>query len=411
MNKTGRSSIYYGYIVVVAGVFIAAVAYGTFYTFGVFLKPMTAEFGWSRAIISGAYSLAVALVGIFSVVLGRLNDKYGPRIITTVCGFLFGLGYLLMSQITAIWQLYIIYGVMVAAGIMVAWVPLLSTVARWFARRRGLMTGVVVSGIGLGTIIMSSLAEWLISAYGWRHAYIIMGTVILVVFITAAQFLRRDPSQKGLVPYGINKAVEKAAYLEAREFSLRQALSNRQFWMLFAVFCSFGFCIDAIIVHIVPHVTEFGISATIAANILAVIGAVSIIGRLVLGGAGDRIGNKRACIVGFIIMMVALAWLQLAKEAWTFYLFVIVYGFAYGGLVTLMSPMVAELFGLGSHGAIMGIVTFAMTIGESIGPLMAGRIFDVTGGYQLAFLIFAILAIIGLVSTLLLKPVINEGSV
>ena len=156
---------------------------------------------------------------------------------------------------------------------------------------------------------------------------------------------------------------------------------------------------------------DLGISPTNAANVLAAIGGVSIVGRFTMGSAGDRIGHKLAMIICFLILVVALFWLQFAKELWMLYLFVAIYGIAHGGFFALISPMVAELFGTGSHGVIFGIVLFSGAIGGGIGSVLAGHIFDITTphSYQLAFLIFAGVSIIGLILCFLLRPVINKG--
>jgi len=169
------------------------------------------------------------------------------------------------------------------------------------------------------------------------------------------------------------------------------------------MFC-YGFGEQAVIVHIVPHATDLGISALIAANILAIIGGLSIVGRVGMGSAGDRIGNKPALGVCFIVMLVAFIWLLGAKELWMLYLFAAAYGFGYGGLGAVTSPIVAELFGLRAHGAILGVVIFIQLIGCAVGPLLTGRIFDVTGSYQGAFFIFVALSVTGLILTSLLRP-------
>ena len=154
---------FYGYIIVAVSFFIMLVTFSFHISFGVFFKPLLTEFGWARAMTSGAFSVYMFLHGLLYIVTGRLNDKYGPRILTTACGIVLGLGYLLMSQISAIWQLYLFYGVIIAIGTSGLWVPLMSTVTRWFVKRRGLMTGITVAGIGTGTIIVPPLANWSIS--------------------------------------------------------------------------------------------------------------------------------------------------------------------------------------------------------------------------------------------------------
>jgi len=200
--RTGKPRFFYGYAVVGAAFIVMLVAQGAFLSFGVFFKPVLTDFGWTRAMTSGAFSLCFLLNGLLGIGMGMLNDRRGPRLVVTTCGILLGAGYLLMSQIDTIWQLYLFYGVIVGIGISGAWVPLLSTVSRWFVKRRALMCGIVLSGVGIGVVIIPPLAAWLISIYSWRTSYIIVGIIVLVLVILAAQFLRRDPSQVGQLPYG-----------------------------------------------------------------------------------------------------------------------------------------------------------------------------------------------------------------
>ncbi len=408
MPDDRKPKFFYGYVIALAGFFTTAVAYGALYSFGVFFKPLISEFGWTRAATSGAYSLFMFLHGLSSIVAGRLNDRFGPRLVLTACGLFLGLGYLLMSQISTIWQLYLFYGVLVSIG-MSGTVPLVSIVVRWFAKRRGLMTGIVVSGIGAGTVIMPPVASRLISSYGWSASYIIIGFVALVVVVIAAQFLRRDPSQLGLVPYGADEVKAESSEPGGRGFFLGEAIRTRQFWILSAAYFFAIFCQQTIMVHIVPHATELGISAILAANILAIIGGLSIAGRLGMGSAGDRIGSKPALVIALVLISGALFWLLVARDVWMLYLFAAIFGFGYGAMIVSQSPIVAELFGLRAHGAILGVVVFSATTGGAIGPLVAGHIFDITGSYQPVFLIYAVVSIMSLILASLLRPTLSQG--
>lgn len=199
MVKDSKPKFFYGYIIVGAGFVISLLTVGTYTSFGVFFKPLSSEFGWTRAMTSGAYSLNMILWGSLSIITGRLNDRFGPRIVITACGFIFGAGYLLMSRISALWQFYLFYGVIIAIGLSGCFTPIASTITRWFTKRRGLATGIVISGIGVGTIIIPPLASQLISIYGWRTSYTILGITTLVLLIISAQFLRRDPGQTGQI--------------------------------------------------------------------------------------------------------------------------------------------------------------------------------------------------------------------
>lgn len=408
MAEKMKPRFFYGYIIAAIGLFIQALAFGTYSTFGVFFIPISAEFGWTRAITSGPRSLSFFLMGLLGIIAGRVNDRVGPRMVVTISGLFLGLGYLLMSQVNTIWHFYLFYGVIIALGMGSADIPLLSTLARWFVRKRGMMSGILKVGAGLGMLVMPLVANWLISNYGWRTSSIIMGLVALVLGILAAQFLRRDPGQTGLLPDG-DEVKEKSIKLEANRFSLKQAIHTRQFWMLSAIYFLFVFCSQTVMVHIYPHAVDLGIAEVTATNILATIGVASIAGRLTMGSAGDKVGNKLVITIALIILAVALLWLQLAREVWMLYAFAVLYGFAHGGLFTLTSPTVAELFGLSSHGVIYGTVAFIGAIGGTIGPVMAGYIFDITGSYQRAFLICAVFGIIGIILTSLLRPTNTVG--
>ena len=193
---------FYGYNIVASGFIIQAVAIGAMFTYGVFFKEFQAEFGWSRATVSGASSLAFLVMGAAGILAGRLNDRIGPKILIVVSGISMGLGYRLMARLQAPWQLYLLYGVLVGTGFSTHDVITLSTVARWFAKRRGMMSGIVKVGTGSGQLLLPLITTALIAAYGWRNAYLIIGAAVLVILVAVAQVLRRDPQALGLLPDG-----------------------------------------------------------------------------------------------------------------------------------------------------------------------------------------------------------------
>jgi len=362
---------------------------GTLASFGVFFKPMLTDLLLTRAETSSALSLSWIIQGLATIVVGRINDRLGPRIVITVCGTILGLGCLLMSQINTLWQLYLFYGVLIGIGMSGSYIPATSAVARWFVKRRSMMTGIVVAGNGIGILLGPLLATWLISLYEWRLSYIIIGGIALVAIVLLAQLLRRDPTQVGQMPYGENIGGEQGLKFATNAFSFKEAVSTRQFWLLSSMTLCLGFSVHTILVHIVPHAT---------------VGGSSVIGRFLLGGAGDRIGNRQVFIIGFALMAVTLLWLVSATELWALFLFAAVFGFAFGSCVTPQSPLVAELFGLRSHGLILGLTSLGFCLGAAVGPFVAGYIFDVTTSYQVAFLICAAISIIGLILNVFLKP-------
>jgi len=399
----GGSGFFYGYFVVGASLLIMSIMWGGYYAFGVFFKPVLDEFGWTRAMISGAFSLASIVNGLLTVAVGGLTDKYGPRMVMTVCGLLLGLGFILMSQVSDVFQLYLFYGILVGAGMSGSFVPLTSTVARWFFKRRGLMTGIVAAGSGIGALIGPPVASRLIFIYGWRMSYVILGGITLLTVVLSTQLIKRDPKQVGQFPYGENEIGEVGLNLRVEEFSLKEAVRVPQFWIFSATGFCYGYCVFSIMVHITPHAIESGISAVRAANILATIGGFSILGKVLLGRAGDIIGNRRTLILGFILMSIALICLAPAKMAWMPFLIAGIFGFAYGGIAVSHSPLLAELFGLRSHALIFGVFAISVSLGRATGPLLTGYLFDVTNSYQMAFLVCAVISLTGILFAAFLR--------
>ena len=397
---------FYGYIVVLAALVIMVVLWGAYSVYGVFFNPLVAEFDWSRAVTSGAFSLATVLSGVLGVVMGEITDRFGPRIVMTVSCLLFGVGHLLMSQVGSLWQLYLFYGVIIGVGMSGSWVPVLSIVARWFSRRRSLMTGVVVAGLSVGRMIGPPVISALIVIYDWRLSYIILGAVVLVFTVIASQFLKRDPSQMGLRPYGEGEERQEVLDSDVRGFSLGEAARTWQFWLAFAMFFCFGFGSFSVWVHIVPYAIDLGISEISAAGIISISSGLGILGNFTLGGlVADRIGNRKVIIIGFMLMSAMLFWLMFVTELWMLYFFAVVYGFAIGGMAASEPTIVARLFGLRSHGVILGFVGLGFTCGAAAGPYVTGYIFDLTGSYEVAFILCGAAALLGLIQGIVLRPI------
>ena len=405
LSKEGKKPrFYYGFVIVLASFIIFMMSLGIHYCFGVFLKPVLNEFGWTRAAISGAYSLNMLLAGGLGIVCGRLSDRFGPRIVITICGLLIGLGYLLMSRVNAIWQIYLFFGILVSVGEGGIFVPLMSTVARWFVKGRGLASGIVISGAGVGITIIPPLANLLISNYSWRFSYIIIGIIVVSLPVVIAQFLRRPPNQMNTLSQDANKLAKDSLNLQSQGFSLQEVIRTRQFWIISLIGLSNAFGVQTIMVHLVAHATDINISSTAAATLLSVIGIVSIGSKVIMGAVGDKFGYRKIIIMVFILMSSSFVWLSFASELWTLYLFAVVLGFNYGAYSGVHSPLVAKFFGLKEHGAILGLTLFALNFGGAVGPLAAGQIFDISGSYSWAFALCAILGLASLAMAVIMKP-------
>lgn len=389
---------------IIVGTFLPMLAAGiVIFSFGVFFKPVSAQFDWTRAETSGAFSLALIISGLGGLIFGRLGDKFSPRLIIVICGTLEGIAFLLLSQINSLWQLYLYYGILVGAG-MANVIPASSLVVRYFKKQRGFMTGVTMSGAAVGAAITPPIATQLISRYTWSTSYIIIGITTLVITSAAAIFLYFSTRVR-LPPTSTAAPAGQAAgpNTTARGLSFQQALHSRDFWCLgMALFCA-AFAQQVVTVHAFPDATDAGISATDAALILTIINVACIFSSYILGSANDKIGGRLAMLISMGVLFISSILLLSASSVWSFFLFAVVFGIAWGGTSTLRSTLVAELFGLQAHGAITGAILLVAVIGGTLGPILAGHIFDISGQYHAAFLLVIGFNLIGFLMALYLK--------
>jgi len=397
-----RPGFHYGYVVAFSSAVILMIAWGAYYSYGIFFKPLLLEFGWTRAMTSGAFSLGTILQGVVAIFVGRLTDRFGARPVVIGGGILAGVGYMLMWQIDSIWQLYVFYGLLTGLGMGSYFVPLVSNIAHWFQARRGLVTGFVVAGIGLGAVVVPPLASRMIEAFDWRLSFVILGGAVLVVSVLVGLIIR--PGTVVEKPRGGRDAVPQPSR-EVPGISYGQALRTRQLWMTCVLFFCLGFSLFSTMVHIAPHTTDIGFTAASGAMVISIIGIASILGKIGMGYFADRIGSRPGWIICFIIMAAEMTWVIWAADLWALYLFAAVFGVAYGGMVSMESPTVAELFGLRAHGVILGTASFAFTVGASLGPLQAGFIYDLTLSYRNAFIVIGGVAVVGFMTALLLRPI------
>ena len=410
MSRDARESqLFYGYVVTAAGFSIWFIGWGTFTPcFGVFFKPLLDEFGWARAATTLAYSLSFMVQAGVAIAMGWLTDKLGPRAVLTVFGSFVGVCYLLLSHITALWQFQITYALVGGIGISTITVPVMATVSRWFIKRRGLMIGIVQAGVSIGGFLFPPFSVWLILAHGWRTAYAILGVIALVGIVGAGFFLRRNPRELGQWPDGVREEMAKdiAQPLPTSlnpVLSLREAIRTSQFWILAGLYASFGFCRTTFMAHIAVQVQDLGFTLFDGANVLAVLSASSIIGRIGMGRVADKIGNKPAFIISFAATTIILGWGLIAYSLWGLYLFALVFGFAWGAQAVLRFAVTSEVFGMVSLGLFMGLFGFAESAAATFGSYMAGHMFDVTGSYRQAFWAGIVVSVLGIALAWLLK--------
>jgi MFS family permease len=395
-----KTTIHHSFLIVI-GAFLAMMGSGIMMSsFGVFFKTVSAEFGWSRAETSGAFSLSILVCGIAGVIAGRLADKYSPRVVIISLCLLPAIGYFLLSQITSLWQLYLYYGVLVGVGLATN-IPVPSLVARWYARRRGLVTGICMSGTAFGAAIAPPIATQILQSFGWNISYFILGCVSILLAIISGLLLRDPPPIKPL-PLK-DKLAQSAGDSKVQGHSVFRIARSLTFWIICAIFFCTVLSLQTINAHIIPAATDVGVTASSAATIVTVINLAFLPGSFMFGNINDKAGSKLSLIITNAILLSSFLLLLFTRHIGVFYIFAILFGVGMGGTATVRSTIIAESFDMRLHGVILGISAFIYSIGGSIGPLVAGLVFDISGHYQRVFLMLATFTAIGLVLAILFK--------
>jgi len=401
--KTPR--IFYGWFVVIACFAATSTLGETMWSFGVFFKPLETEFGWSRALVSSAYTAFLFGFAISVITSGRLADRYSPRPILFVSAVLAGIGVALCSRIEGIDELRFFLFIGGLGGGATISVPT-SVVQRWFYGKphAGLALGIVMAGVGVGAIVFTPLINYLILHYGWRSAYLIVGCLFFASILFSSLVIRpasrdeRDP---------LSKRAETTGYrLTEGGLKTREIMRNPSFIGLVFIQSSVISAFSIIAVHIVPYATDHGISPTTAAFALGMLGAFSVPGRMMAGYIADKIGWRKILAVAVWGMALFILWLFFLRGALVLFCFVFFYGFCHGARVASQLGVLGEFFGMQSLGEIIGITMALSQILGAFAPYIAGFIFDVTGSYVVAFaLVMAILITSGIIALLIRSPI------
>jgi MFS family permease len=251
--------------------------------------------------------------------------------------------------------------------------------------------------MGIGTLALAPFAQFLISKFDWRNSYLIIAGILLVIGLPISRLMRLDPSEKGLLPNGVMEMVEGSEHDSSSstvDFTPKQAIKAKVFWLLFVMYVFLSFAIQMVMVHLKAYATDVGIVPMTAATILGLVGGISILGRIAMGSASDKIGRKISLLIAFLLMAMMMLWLIKARQPWQFYLFSAIFGFGYGGCIPLFPAVIADWFGTKYHGTIFGVMMLSPGIGGAIGPLLGGYIFDTTGSYNIAIIAGAVILFI-----------------
>jgi MFS family permease len=384
------------------------IAYGVQFTFGVFMPHISADTGWDRGALSLPYSVYVFVYSALGLISGRLTDRWGPRVVLTAGGALLGSGIMLMSRVGMLWQIYLVLGLLAASGMSAAYVPCNATVVRWFTLKRGLALSIASSGASFGMFIFPPLTTALITMYGWRGAYLILGSLAACAIIGCASFIVRDPERMGLHPDGQLRELllpEKAAMdiAESASFTLAEARHTGAFWLLNVIFGLTWVVVFMPMVHIVPFAIDMGISPFRAAMTISVIGFAGFAGRLAIGTLSDRFGRVATLGMCLLLQGLSFAAFTISSGLVLLYLTAAVFGFSYGGVTALFPALVGDFFGRAEVGAIVGFIFALAGSPAAFGPLIAGYMYNATHSYWTAFELSAALNLASLLLLFFLK--------
>lgn len=410
--KAAFKAPFYGWIVAGGAFLVLFLAYGVQYSFGVFLPAMVDDLGWPRASLGGAFSVYSLVYTSVSPFSGKLTDSLGPRRVIGLGGLLLGIGILATSQISSPWQLYFWYGIIAALGMSTAYIPCNMTVVRWFQRQRGLALGFASCGASCGILVVPLLASFIIAHSGWRVGLLALGAGLLVLVNVVARLMVRGPEQMGLLPDGdtVATSVEGGSRSypgpnDAIGWTLREARSTLSFWMLLIAFAVALLTLLVPFVHIAAFAGDLGLSSTVGAISVSVIGLFALLGSVGLGALSDRVGRKSALALSLSLQVVAFVLFLAAKDSTMLYVGAAAFGFFYGGIASLFPALVGDLFGRAHAGAIGGFIFGGAGVLGAWGPAVAGYLRDVHGDYRITFTASAVMAACALALFVLLpKP-------
>jgi MFS family permease len=369
-------TLFYGWVIVGAGIVVTCIGLGSMLALGVFLQPMAAAMGWSRTGISAAALLNWLAMGVGSFIWGALSDRFGTRLVVLSGGILLGLGLVTASQATTLGQFQVLFGVLVGLAAGSFYAPMTAITARWFTRHRSLAVALVSAGLGLGSMLVVPLARWIITSYDWRTAMLVLGDLAWLLIIPAALLVKGPPEAS--VPGG---AAWTARGAEGGEMTAAQALRTPQFAAI--AFTNFACCAahSGPIFHMITNAIDHGVPAMAAATVLSAAGLASFTGRIVCGLIADRAGAKRTLLVALALQAVAVSLYLFTRELAGFYAVALVFGLAYGGAMPLYAILVRDYFGPRIMGTVFGAVAAVATLGMALGPWAGGWLYDAFGGY------------------------------
>jgi MFS family permease len=399
--RPARHRIHPAWIVLGALTACMMAASGLRAVFGVYIKPMEAEFGWSRGALSGAAAVSLLLLGAAGPLVGRLADRWGPRRVIVISLVLLGLGAVTSSMVQALWHVYLTAGLLLALGAGgVAMNTGATLVARWFEKRRGLAIGIAGGAMSAGQLVVIPLATALTLWFGWRASFFWLGIgLVALILPVGALLIRNDPEAHGLGAYGatgpVQTSAQAAAIQRAGRVSVSEAARTPQFWLLMGTFFVCGYTSNGMVLtHFMPHALEHNFSEIQASTALGVMGAMNILGTIGSGWICDRFGRRVPLATYYFLRGLSLLFLLYVWNAPSLHVWAAIFGLNYISTVPPTTTLTANIYGRYSVGELSGWIFFAHQVGAALGAALAGWVYELTGSYASAFVSAAVMAMV-----------------
>ncbi|MFC1863139.1 MFS transporter [Thermodesulfobacteriota bacterium] len=407
-----KQRIFYGWYIIGAAFLILFFNAGARFSIGVIFKPLITEFGWSRTSISFAVMVNMAVFALSLTVIGKTYDRFGPKWVIIVSTLILAAGFVFISFVTSFWQFLLFFGFIAAIGTGGTSVPIFSALtSKWFEKKRGLAISLALAGNSMGQFVLVPLLTKLVTDIGWRASFFWIALIMLLVNIALTLLvIKGDPHDLGKMPYGSkedNEIYEPGfttySGFNNQDLNLVDAMRTPSFWFYTIVMLICGSGDFLVTTHLIPFVTDYGVSPTTAGNMLALFGLMSLVGMMVAGPASDRIGNKIPLIITFLIRVLLFVMIINVKNTAGFYIFSLFFGFTFLITAPLTPNLIGRLYGITHVGILSGFITTIHHLAGGVWAYAGGALFDYTGSYQQAFYLSAVMAAVATLCCILIK--------
>ena len=385
-----EEKLFYGWYLVAVCFVVNFIVFGiSVNTFTVYVKPIATDMGWSRGQFSFGLTLASLAMGIVAPFVGRIIDRTGARVTMAIGISTVGLCTILLSKANALGLFYVLYMISGIGQAAATLIPISLVISNWFELKRGRALGIVMTGTGLGAMVMVPMTSWIVVNWGWRTSYFVMGIVILSMVPFCLIFIRTRPSDFGLKPDG--GLVLPAESDLVKGISLKEAFKTGSFWFISTMMFLFGLIGMGLTLHLMPYLTDIGHKEMTAGMIISAVSLMTVAGKVGMGVIADRWGLRNVLMLTCGLIILGILLLMNARTLWVAIIFAAIYGLAIGVPLLINPALTAYSFGLKFYGTIFGILSLFNIFGAGIGATLTGVIYDSTNSYVPAFWTYMLL--------------------